>query len=77
MLVVLLPSPTACDLMFVPGQIQAADARLTITNTVRSKLPPPPMGRQILLTFPPIYKERGGSVRDMVAQTWPRLVKSK
>jgi hypothetical protein len=30
----------------------------TLGNTVRSKIPPPPMGRQLILTFPPIYKEK-------------------
>ena len=30
----------------------------SVTNTVRSKVPPPPMGRLMLITFPPIYRER-------------------
>ena len=35
-------------------------------------IPLPPMGRQIILTFPPNYKERTGAGRPIKGQLWPR-----
>lgn len=40
-------------------------------NTVFSPIPPPPMGRQILMTFPPIYKERGTGEVVSTGQLFP------
>ncbi len=39
------------------------------------RIPLPPMGRQALLTFPPIYKERVNAThnRPTSGQTWPRF----
>lgn len=38
------------------------------------RIPIPPMGRQMLLTFPPIYRERGAAAnRPAEGQTWPRF----
>jgi hypothetical protein len=36
------------------------------------KLPLPPMMRQVLVTFPPIYKTRTGRARPLKGQLWPR-----
>lgn len=48
-----------------------AQSKNSLDNNVKSKLPPPPMGRQIILTFPPIYKERGGSTAITTGQLYP------
>lgn len=73
---VLLP-PSAPDFRMTNAAMLAADRRVEVNNGVKSKVPPPPMGRQILLTFPPIYKERdANSSRILAGQTWPRYAKS-
>lgn len=46
--------------LFNPVVITATNA--TVQNTITTataKIPPPPMGRMLFATFPPIYKERG------------------
>lgn|SRR5574340_621505 len=68
MQIVFLPKAASYLMFQGPADIQAGDKRVGITNEVRSKLPPPPMGRQILLTFPPIYKERAGAT---IGQVYP------
>lgn len=39
---------------------------------MRTKIPLPPMMRQMLITFPPIYKTRTGRLRPLKGQLWPR-----
>ena len=36
------------------------------------QIPPPPMGRVVLSTFPPIYKERWATARPATGQIQPR-----
>ncbi len=50
---------------------------LIVGTVTTPRAPLPPMGRQVILTFPPIYKERGGgTTRQLVGQTWPRLYRN-
>jgi hypothetical protein len=39
---------------------------------IQIRLPLPPMIRQVLVTFPPIYKTRTGRARPLKGQLWPR-----
>lgn len=51
-------------------------SRITIPPPFTIKIPTPPMGRQQIITFPSIYKERNAnSTRPLVGQQWPRLEK--
>ena len=52
----------------------AAEKRVLSMAIKMVKIPPPPMGRMFVATFPPIYRERGGSNRPQDGQVWPRLV---
>jgi hypothetical protein len=52
--------------MWYPAQMMPP---LAIKTVVR--IPTPPMGRQIILTFPPIYKERGGGDHATTGQLYP------
>ena len=40
--------------------------------TKLGKLPLLPIGRQIIITFPPIYKDRSSARRPLRGQLWPR-----
>lgn len=40
--------------------------------TTLLRLPMPPLIRQVLVTFPPIYKTRSGRQRPLKGQLWPR-----
>ena len=55
---------------------QNGTARKIFESTPRptrvGTIPLPPMGRQIILTFPPNYKERTGGGRPIRGQLWPR-----
>jgi hypothetical protein len=66
----LMPSAPDYTLVVVAGML---DKSLPL-NQVKT-IPLPPMGRQMLLTFPPVYKERGGSgnARPTTGQLWPRI----
>jgi hypothetical protein len=44
---------------FVPNLTLGLLGTMTpYVNNVKSKIPPPPMGRMLFATFPPIYKEK-------------------
>lgn len=49
--------------MVLPGALARP-----LTAGMVPRIPIPPMGRQILLTFPPIYRERGGNA---IGQLYP------
>lgn len=56
------------------GLMTPSITRKSIPVPFTPMLPIPPMGRQVLLTFPPIYRERGGgSNRPSQGELWPRL----
>ncbi len=50
-------------------------------SNLKPRIPTPPMGRQVILTFPPIYRERPGGTTTVVTvptrpssgQVWPRF----
>ncbi len=56
-------------------KIQLQEGPATRPLLMTPRIPLPPMGRQALLTFPPIYKERGNATRNRPTsgQTWPRF----
>lgn len=50
--------------------VQPIGIKMSFTTTI--KLPLAPLIRQMLITFPPIYKTRSGRQRPLKGQLWPR-----
>jgi len=69
------PIPSVVAVMtfgtIVPGLIMVRSLGEDRASGFFSPIPPPPMGRQIILTFPPIYKEKGGSTAITTGQLYP------
>lgn len=77
----LLRSPSAAWLVQIQEQNRlpfVCQPGRTLPTAFATKIPTPPMGRMIVLTFPPIYKERINNTvnRPQLGQIWPRKVKS-
>ena len=65
-----IPAPAFAHLMVSLPQ------RLPQTHVpAQVQIPPPPMGRVVISTFPPIYRERGAASRPSFGQIQPRGLK--
>lgn len=65
-------TPREADLG-IPSAVQRGS--IVVMDPVEFRVPPPPMGRQIAVTFPPVYKEFGSKTpRPDEGRVWPRPV---